>query len=750
MRVHTSDFKPTVARWSESAKKKDFMMVSAAGSSVLSVSPGSTHTMGSRIEADGVNFAVYSRQAIAIDLCLYDPSAPERETHRVRMFHGEADVWHVRVKGVAAGTLYGFRAHGAWLPENGLRFNARKLLLDPYAKAVVGIPDSRPEMLAEPNPNHPPGSMDNGTTALKSVVISDEFDWEGVPQPEIAWKDAVFYELHVKGFTQLHPELPESLRGTYAGLCQPVLLEYLKRLGVTSVQLLPVHQHLDDSFLLKKGLTNYWGYNTLAFLAPHSEYAAAKDPGDQVREFKSMVKAFHRAGIEVILDVVYNHTAEGDERGPSLMFRGLDNMGYYRHGFAGNQMFYTNITGCGNSVASNNPAALRLILDSLRYWVTEMHVDGFRFDLAVTVARDREHFHALSPFFNALQQDPILSRVKMIAEPWDLGREDSYQVGQFPAPWRELNGKYRDTVRRFWRGDPGVTAEFAKRICGSEDIFAWNARPPLASLNFITSHDGFTLRDLLSYAQKHNEANGEENRDGDNESHSSNCGVEGETADPGVNKKRRQLQRSMIATMMCSLGVPFITAGDERGRTQRGNNNAYCQDNEISWLQWKDGDAQLEDFVRKMIQFRQARPALKRPVHFDGKHNPDTDRPDVAWLNSDANTLTWDQWHDPERRFFAGLFDEPENRCAPLDGHGEDHRPFLLIFNGADKPESMTLPSNKGETWALVFDTGLETPFPVATRPLGVGRTYEVLPRSVACLVLTVTHPSSPTNRIHA
>jgi isoamylase len=702
------------------------------------------------IGSEGVNFAVYSRHAVALDLCLYDSSAPERETHRVRMSLGEADVWHVQVKGLAAGALYGFRAHGPWLPDNGLRFNARKLLLDPYSKAVVGIPESREEMFAEPNPQHPPGCLDNGSTALKSVVISDEFDWEGDRPPEIAWKDAVFYELHVKGFTQLHPEVPENLRGTYAGLCQPAVIEYLKRLGVTSVQLLPVHQHLDDSFLLKRGLTNYWGYNTLAFFAPHSEYAAARDPEKKVREFKSMVKAFHRAGLEVILDVVYNHTAEGDERGPSLMFRGLDNMGYYRHGFAGNQMFYTNITGCGNSVASNNPAALRLILDSLRYWVTEMHVDGFRFDLAVTVARDREHFHALSPFFNALQQDPILSRVKMIAEPWDLGREDSYQVGQFPAPWRELNGKYRDTVRRFWRGDNDVTAEFAKRICGSEDIFGWNARPPLASLNFITSHDGFTLRDLFSYAQKHNEANGEENRDGDNESHSTNCGVEGETDDLTVQKKRGRLQRSMIATMMCSLGVPFITGGDEHGRTQGGNNNAYCQDNEISWLNWKARDTKLEDFVRRMILFRNARPALKRPTHFDGKHNPDTNRPDVTWLSCEAKPLSSEQWHDPARRFFAGLFDEPENRCAPLNGHGEDHRPFLLVFNGSGEPESITLPGNKQETWELVFNTGLDLPFPEASKTLHAGHTYDVMPQSVACLVLTSSHSPSPTNRIHA
>ena len=706
-------------------------------SKTLSATPGITHTLGATLVDGGVNFAIFSRHASSLDLCLYDADQPERETHRIKMHRGEADLWHVRVHGIGPGTLYGFRAHGAWLPVNGLRFNAHKLLLDPYAKAIAGLPECRDDMLTEQDPTLGHGSLDNGATALKSVVVSDDFDWQGDVSPEVPWEQTMLYELHVKGFTRLFPGVPEKLRGTYAGLGHPAVTAHLKRIGVTSVQLLPVHQHLDDEFLVKKGLTNYWGYNTIGFFAAHSEYAAASDPQEQIREFKGMVKALHEAGLEVILDVVYNHTAEGDERGPSLLFRGLDNLTYYRHEFDGEKMFYSNITGCGNSVASNNGAPLRLILDSLRYWVTEMHVDGFRFDLAVTVARDREHFHVLSPFFNAVQQDPVLSRVKLIAEPWDLGREDSYQVGQFPAPWRELNGKYRDTVRRFWRGDAGVMAEFAKRLCGSEDIYGWNRRPPLASVNMITSHDGFTLHDLFAYSQKHNEANGEENRDGDNVSHSTNCGVEGETTDAEILALRLRLAKNMLATMMCSLGVPFLTAGDERGRTQKGNNNAYCQDNDLNWLDWAGGDLALEDFVRRLIDFRRVRPALGRAFHFDGKVNPDTNRPDITWLNGKGEKLTWDEWHDPEHRYFAGLYDEPENRCAPVNGRGEDHRPFLLIFNGGEEEQQMTLPVEAGHVWELAFDTALATSFPENPLIHQGGAVLPVMPRSVACLVLS-------------
>ncbi len=697
-------------------------------------------SLGAVPTQDGVSFSVWSRNAVTIDLCLFDPADPTRETGRVRMARGEADVWRAFVSGLKPGALYGYRVHGPWLPANGMRFNANKLLLDPYAKAVAGKPDGRADMLSPDGPMAFPGALDNGATALKSVVVADDFDWEDDAPPEVPWSDTMIYEAHVKGFTQTHPHVPEHLRGTYAGMANEAATEYLRGLGVTTVQLLPVQQHLNDGFLVDRRLTNYWGYNTAAFFAPHNELAAARDPLEQVREFKGMVKALHRAGIEVILDVVYNHTAEGDGNGPMLMFRGFDDSVYYRHGFDDGTLYYSNLTGCGNAVASNNPAPLRLILDSLRYWVTEMRVDGFRFDLAVTVARDREHYHLRSPFFTALHQDPVLSRVKLIAEPWDMGREDSYQVGRFPEPWRELNGKYRDTTRRFWRGDAGVTAEFAKRLCGSDDVYGWNQRTPLASVNLITSHDGFTLRDLVSYEQKHNLANGENNRDGDNDNHSFNCGAEGETKKSLIIKKRARRRRSMIASMFCSVGVPFITAGDERGRTQRGNNNAYCQDNELSWIDWSACEDAMLEFTRAMAAFRKARPALRRSEFYDGRHNPDTGRRDVTWLNGTGGRLGRDEWHDPARRIFGAVIDEPENRNAPVNGHGEDHRPMLLIFNQGIERHSFILPGDALSLWSLVFDTALEPSFVRDAPPAHGGGSFEIESGSMACFVLSAGH----------
>ena len=709
-------------------------MTAAGAFESLSAAPGLPYPLGATVRDDGVNFAVISRPATAVDLCLYDEGDSAREIARVRMSRDEADVWRVFVRGLRPGALYGFRAHGPWLPANGMRFNARKLLLDPYARAIVGRPDGRDDMHTLPGPNEFPGAHDNGATALKSAVVANGFDWSDDAHPATPWSDTIIYELHVKGFTQLHPEVPEHLRGTYAGLAQPVVIDYLKQLGVTAVQLLPVHQHLDDQFLLERGVTNYWGYSTIGFFAPHNEYAAAREPQAQVNEFKAMVRTLHAAGLEVILDVVYNHTAEGDERGPTLMFRGLDNAGYYRHGFDGATMFYTNLTGCGNSVASHGAAGLRLILDSLRYWVAEMHVDGFRFDLAVTVARDREHFHALSPFFIALAQDPVLSRVKLIAEPWDVGARDSYQVGRFPEPWRELNGKYRDSARRFWRGDQGVTAEFAKRLCGSEDLYAGGHRPPLASVNLLTSHDGFTLRDLVSYASKHNEANGEDNRDGDHESFSSNSGHEGETKDAKIKARRARLCRGMFASMMCSLGVPFITAGDERGRTQRGNNNAYCQDNEISWLDWSKADAAMLEFVRRMIAFRKSRPALRRSRHFTGKPNPGTGRRDVTWFNGTGGQLAHEEWHDGGRRVFGALLDGPEHHSARSGVCDGDRRPLLLLFNSGAERFDFVLPKEPPSRWQVVFDTSQASAFPTESGRLVEGH-YVLAACALACLV---------------
>jgi glycogen operon protein len=683
---------------------------------------------GVRVERDGTRFAVYSRNATAIDLCLYDSQDSTRETARIRMQRAEDDLWHAKVAKAGPGTLYGFRAQGPWLPVHTMRFNANKLLLDPYARAIHGRPDSVNDMRIVPDPDHPPGSIDNGASALKSVVIDESFDWSGDVAPQTPWRDTVIYEMHVKGFTQKLPQVPAHLRGTYAGLAHPEATCYLRDLGVTAVQLLPVHQHLNDGFLLENGLTNYWGYNTIGFFAPHNTYAAVSDPQEQVREFKAMVKALHAAGIEVILDVVYNHTAEGDEHGPMLMFRGLDDYGYYRHHYSADGASYINVTGCGNSVDSAAVCGLRLIMDSLRYWVTEMHVDGFRFDLAVTVARNDTHaFHPQSQFLSAVTQDPVLSRVKLIAEPWDITRMDSYQVGQFPKPWRELNGKYRDTVRSWWRGDKGSTAEFSKRLCGSQDLFSWNQRSPQTSINLLTSHDGFTLLDLVSYEHKHNEANGEENRDGEENNHSTNCGVEGPTTAPKVLERRGRLRRGMIATMFCSLGVPFLTAGDERGRTQRGNNNAYCQDNEISWLDWSSCDDEMLAFTRSMAAFRRSHPIFRRSRYFDGNHNHATGLPDVSWLDGNGTLLCHEEWHDPERRHFGALLSEDEGLSKPM----------LLMFNSGAQTIPFVLPGTETERWKLIFDTSLSLSFPKGESPEYAGSLkYALQDQSLACFTL--------------
>ncbi len=683
---------------------------------------------GVRVERDGTSFTVHSRHATAIDLCLFSADDPARETARVRMRGAENDLWHAKVRNAGPGTLYGYRAHGPWQPELTMRFNSNKILLDPYARAIHGVPGAAENMRSVPDPQHPPGSLDNGATALKSVVIDETYDWEGDSAPCVPWHDTVICELHVKGFTKTHPDVPAALRGTYAGLAHPSVISYLKALGITSVQLLPVHQHLDDGFLLDRGLTNYWGYNTVGFFAPHNGYAATKQPQEQVREFKAMVKALHTEGIEVILDVVYNHTAEGNEEGPMLMFRGLDDFGYYRHCHGTDGVSYHNMTGCGNSVDSSAACGLRLIMDSLRYWVTEMHVDGFRFDLAVTVARNETHsFHPQSQFLSAVAQDPVLSRVKLIAEPWDVSRMDSYQAGQFPKPWHELNGKYRDTVRGWWRGDSDSTAEFAKRLCGSQDIYSWNRRPPQASINLITSHDGFTLLDLVSYENKHNEANGEGNRDGDDNNHSSNCGVEGPSKDLAVIAMRARLRRGMIATMFCSLGVPFLTAGDERGRTQHGNNNAYCQDNEISWLDWSTCDEEMLDFTRRMAAFRRTHATLRRTMFFDGKPGPADGLPDVLWLEGDGTLLCREEWHSPERKHFGALLGECEGSASPL----------LLLFNSGVEARPFVLPGTSTARWQVVFDTALNPSFPLGSPADHRGGERYPLPESaIACLML--------------
>jgi glycogen operon protein len=679
---------------------------------------------GTVLTGAGVHFSVFSRHATALDLCLYDQADPASETARVRMVRTESDLWHAFVPGVKAGQLYGYRAHGPWMPGNALRYNANKLLLDPYARAIVGDPAAHGTMLSTNGPHAFPGAFDNGPEALKSVVIDGSHDWQDDCLPRVPWQDMIIYELHVKGFTQMHPSVPAELRGTYAGLAHPSVISYLRDLGITSLQLLPVHQHLDDQFLLEKGLTNYWGYNTIGFFAPHSEYASTRDPQGMVREFKDMVRAFHSAGIEVILDVVYNHTAEGSESGPTIMLRGLDDRMYYRHTFDEHGASYINVTGCGNAVDTASPPALRMVMDSLRYWVTEMHVDGFRFDLAVTVGRDQhDNFDANSQFLAAVSQDPILSRVKLIAEPWDVMRMDSYQVGAFPEPWRELNGKYRDTVRRFWAGEEGSTAEFAKRICGSQDIYGVTLRSALSSVNFLTSHDGFTLLDLVSYAGKHNEANGENNRDGDDHNHSVNCGVEGAADDSSVLHLRACRTRSLMATLMTSVGVPFINAGDERGRTQQGNNNAYCQDSEISWVDWSACDEQMLDFTRRVIALRRSTPELRRTQFFDGAYNPVTGLPDVVWLEGQGSLLCHDEWHDSSRTVFGAIISADP--------------PLVFLFNRGETPQVFMLPGDAQCRWETVYDTARNPSFPIGDElPLQGGRNHALKAHSLVCLRL--------------
>lgn len=675
---------------------------------------------GATLCGDGVAFAVHSRPAHAVDLCLFDEQQPSREKFRLRLERGEDYCWRGFVRGLTGGALYGFRAHGPWNPARGQWFNPGKLLLDPNAKAVAGVPDWNP-LMQNLMVNSSRDFRDNAHVALKSVVIRDEFYWGDDAPPNTSWCDTVIYEAHVRGFTKKHPKVPKRLRGTYAGLAHPAAIAYLGELGITAVQLLPVHLHLNDGFLIARGLTNYWGYNTLGFMAPHPEYAAARDPQEQVDEFRMMVRELHRAGIEVILDVVYNHTAEGDENGPLLSLRGLDNHGSYML----NQDARTlNYTGCGNTVNAAAPPALRIILDSLRYWVEQMHVDGFRFDLAATLGRRREQFDPDAPFFQAVANDPVLSRVKMIAEPWDMG-PNGYQVGGFPAPWRELNGRYRDRVRCFWRGDDAAAASFAKRVCGSDEIFGSQGRPPHAGVNFITSHDGFTLRDLWSYNHKHNEENLEGGRDGDDQNHSWNCGVEGETTDVKIKAMRRGLVRASLATMFCSLGVPFLTMGDERWRTQRGNNNAYCQDGELSWLDWSKPDdvSAMIEFTRRMIIFRRDHPELRRSWHFTGASDPFTGRRDIDWLDENGGPMSHHKWHDPTRKFFAASID--------LGVRGA----MLLLFNASGSVVEFVLPAGE---WRRKFDTSLEDSFEAVDSPEPARRAFASAPHSVACMLLEV------------
>ena len=667
------------------------------------------YPLGASYDGAGVNFALYSQVAQKVELCLFDEHDAET---RIEMTEQNSYVWHNYIPGLQPGQRYGYRVYGPYDPMHGLRCNPNKLLLDPYAKAIEGNIDGDESLFSywfkSPDDTSAMNDLDSAAHTMKSAVINPYFDWGNDQHPYISYHDSVIYEAHVRGMTNLNMDVPPDIRGTYAGLAYPSVIEYLKKLGVTAIELMPIHQFVNDSFLQEKGLSNYWGYNTIGFFAPHNAYSSSGERGEQVNEFKSMVKAYHHAGMEVILDVVYNHTAEGNHMGPTLSFKGIDNASYYRL-VEGDQQHYFDTTGTGNSLLMRSPHALQLITDSLRYWVTEMHVDGFRFDLAATLARQFQEVDKLSAFFDIVEQDPIISRVKLIAEPWDLG-SGGYQVGGFPSSWSEWNGCYRDTVRDFWRSQPSTLPEFASRLMGSSDLYQVNGRRPVASVNFITAHDGFTMNDLVSYNEKHNEANGEGNRDGESNNRSWNCGVEGPTNIPDVNDLRQRQMRNMFATLLFSQGIPMICGGDEVARTQQGNNNAYCQDNEISWTNWHldKGRKELLAFVSKLIHLRLDHPVLHRRRFFTGREPGDDSNmiPQVEWFDHTGSIMDMDDWqntHAFSMMIYLNGSDIPEvdwygNRMVDND--------FILIFNAHYEPIMFTLPDERyGRKWQLVVDT---------------------------------------------
>lgn len=677
--------------------------------------PGSAYPLGSTYDGAGTNFAIFSDVAEKVELCLIDRDGVEE---RINLEEIDHHTWHCYLPGVLPGQRYGYRVHGPYDPSNGKRCDPNKLLVDPYARAFDGEFDGHPSLfsydITRPHDPHGRNEEDSLGHTMLSVVVNPFFDWGADRPPKTPFNETVIYEAHVKGMTMTHPDIPDELRGTYAGLAHPSIINYLKGLGVTAIELMPVHQFLQDDRLRDLGLRNYWGYNTFGFFAPHADYAAAQKPGGAVSEFKGMVRAFHEADIEVILDVVYNHTAEGNHLGPTIAFRGIDNEAYYRL-VDGDRFHYMDYTGTGNSLNVRDPHPLQMIMDSLRYWVTEMHVDGFRFDLASTLARELHDVDRLATFFDLVQQDPVVSQVKLIAEPWDVG-EGGYQVGNFPPLWTEWNGKYRDTVRDFWRGEPATLGEFASRITGSSDLYANNGRRPTASINFVTAHDGFTLHDLVSYNEKHNMANGEFNRDGESHNRSWNCGVEGPTEDPEVLSLRARQQRNFITTLLLSQGTPMIAHGDEMGRSQGGNNNVYCQDNEISWIDWEQAESNsgLVDFTRRLLRIRANHPVFRRRRFLaGGPLGEDAKDRDIAWLVPSGKLMTQDDWGFAFGKslmvYLNGkAISEPDSR-----GHQIVDDSFLLMFNAYHEQIEFTLPgTNFGRSWKLIVDTTEDTGYP--------------------------------------
>lgn len=675
----------------------------------LEVWPGKPTPLGATWDGEGVNFAIFSENATEIELCLFT-----QQDHEIRLSLKEVHnyVWHGYIPGLQPGQRYNYRIHGNYSPKQGHRFNRKKLLLDPYAGAIMGDISYGEELFAYPwsaeEKDLACSNADNSHLIPKCVVTNPFFEWEGDEQLQIPWHETIIYEVHVKGFTQRHPKIPQDLRGTYAGLAHPSAIDHLQSLGITAVELLPVHHFLAyPGHLMNKGLSNYWGYDSVGYFAPYAGYSASGSAGEQIKEFKAMVKALHQAGIEVILDVVYNHTGEGNHFGPTVCFRGIDNAAYYRL-VDDDPRYYMDFTGCGNSLNVRHPQILKLIMDSLRYWVEQMHVDGFRFDLASALARELYEVNRLAAFFDIIHQDPVLSKVKLIAEPWDVG-EGGYQVGNFPLLWSEWNGKYRDTVRDFWRSEENTLSEFAYRFTGSSDLYQANGKLPHASINFITAHDGFTLRDLVSYNEKHNHANGEDNHDGDDHNRSWNCGAEGDTDDPEILQQRSRQQRNFLTTLMLSQGVPMLLGGDEIGRTQQGNNNAYCQDNELTWFNWElsPENTELLTFTQELIAFRHQHPVFHRRNWFQGRRIHGSQVSDLGWYHPDGTGLSEEQWLENQLNKAITVFLNGEELSAP-DPRGRRIRDdsFLLFFNSDDQERGFFLPlALQSSSWEKVIDT---------------------------------------------
>ncbi|WP_169582328.1 MULTISPECIES: glycogen debranching protein GlgX [Microbacterium] len=693
--------------------------------------PGSPYPLGATFDGSGTNFALFSDGAERVELCLFDDDGAET---RVTLVDVDAFVHHGYLPAVQPGQRYGFRVHGEHDPASGKRFNANKLVLDPYAKAVEGqVQWGQPVFGYDFGDPDSRNDEDSAAHQMMGVVVNPYFDWSGDRQPKTPYSESFIYEAHVRGLTQLHPAVPEEIRGTYSAIAHPAIIEHLQKLGVTAIELMPVHQFVNDSVLEEKGLSNYWGYNTIAFFAPQNTYASSGQRGQQVQEFKGMVKALHAAGIEVILDVVYNHTAEGNHLGPTLSMRGIDNEAYYRLE-EDDKRYYTDYTGTGNSLNVGNPHTLQLIMDSLRYWVLDMHVDGFRFDLASTLAREFYEVDKLATFFELVQQDPVVSQVKLIAEPWDVG-PGGYQVGNFPPQWTEWNGKYRDTVRDFWRGEPATLGEFASRLTGSADLYEHSGRRPVASINFVTAHDGFTLRDLVSYNDKHNEANGEDGRDGADDNRSWNGGVEGPTDDPEILALRARQQRNFIATLMLSQGVPMLLHGDELGRTQGGNNNGYAQDNEITWVDWSAPDQPLVEFTAALARLRREHPTFRRRRFFNGRpvrREEGAPIPDIVWARPDGTQMQPEDWDSGFGRAVAVFLNGDGIRERDRRGEAISDHHFIVLFNAGEDVVEFRIPEDEfSPKWDVIVDTAGEH---ANTEPVEPGSSLAVLGRSLMVL----------------